>query len=1056
MKPRANTQTQVRALLWEEARVGGAIAGVCTLVGLLLLSVNYRVEGAWQRDEFTTYFGALGLPIITAFLLILNIDTSGHLVGGFSKRILRLPVQTTIAVAVSLMMRTAIMFATSSVLLLFAAFFYDDTPGITAVCLITLGYLVLQTLDWLRGPLRGLSSSVVLLAIASTSLWIWPDAPVFEPIRELFDAVTRTPAVLPTVLVFALVVGLAVNTFAVNADRIGRRYGPPEIWEWPGLLSPSRRRVINKRPFSSPMAAQVWFELRRTKFLMPLIALFTFAVLYVAVWFADANTSIAAQQVIRFYGLFFSVLMAAAVQGIQSRVIGFRRHSSMTGYEYLQPLTDAQFASARAIAAGILLIPTIVAALIFHFGVAGQMFITKIIPEALERGMTSPREIVWILISRGLFVGLFAWAAFAIGTRLFRRILAVLIAIYVVLALIGLTLKRYSMFYLIDFSWPNERDKVASLLVTLLLVAAVSSAIRLTRRGLLPARTLAKWTIAWLLLAWLFRSVLLSVWVPGPAPLNQQLLAILTALGTASLLPLVYFAILFDVNRRRSARSASVDPSQHAGAPFRLSAGLVAGAVLAAFVVWLGWPEAPAFLKYRRSHDYPATREELDAWYITPPADQNAAPKYLDVSSKLEFRQQVYNDRYSQVKRTMLVHGTRRERSISTITSDDYLYVIGTSAPMRTGLLDPRKWNLTEFYWGEVTSKIAPQLEEIAKQDTSISRYPMDLTKGYDTMMEHLDPLRALTRQARLDAMHWTLAGKPDRAVSSIVAGLAISRSLQQEPVIISQLVGFATIGVNMEAVEFLLNRSVPAEADLARLQRAVEGAVPPSSERLLFDRAMIGEGGIQASIVYLPIVNDTYMRVPNATPKVLLPLLAFPLASTQMVLTFEMDNTLRDARLPWAEFQRSSDARQTSEYWYALSFASPLVGMIMPAMTRAYESEWRNRTMLDNARVAIAVERYRLAHKKLPDTLDVLVPDFLTEVPDDYFAGPGVPLKYIVRDTGEYAVYSIGADQEDDYGIYNKKDGYRAGDIMLTVAPMSARTGKQVGTYYDVTESDQ
>jgi len=68
----------------------------------------------------------------------------------------------------------------------------------------------------------------------------------------------------------------------------------------------------------------------------------------------------------------------------------------------------------------------------------------------------------------------------------------------------------------------------------------------------------------------------------------------------------------------------------------------------------------------------------------------------------------------------------------------------------------------------------------------------------------------------------------------------------------------------------------------------------------------------------------------------------------------------------------------------------------------------------LEMAKVLLAVERYRLAHARLPETLDQLVPDYLAAVPTDPF--DGMPLRYKRFDRG-FLVYSVGEDGKDDGG---------------------------------------
>jgi hypothetical protein len=69
----------------------------------------------------------------------------------------------------------------------------------------------------------------------------------------------------------------------------------------------------------------------------------------------------------------------------------------------------------------------------------------------------------------------------------------------------------------------------------------------------------------------------------------------------------------------------------------------------------------------------------------------------------------------------------------------------------------------------------------------------------------------------------------------------------------------------------------------------------------------------------------------------------------------------------------------------------------------------------VDSARVACALERYRLTNGKLPDTLEALAPQFLAAVPNDVIDGK--PLHYRPAADGGYLLYSIGWNQTDEGG---------------------------------------
>ena len=81
-----------------------------------------------------------------------------------------------------------------------------------------------------------------------------------------------------------------------------------------------------------------------------------------------------------------------------------------------------------------------------------------------------------------------------------------------------------------------------------------------------------------------------------------------------------------------------------------------------------------------------------------------------------------------------------------------------------------------------------------------------------------------------------------------------------------------------------------------------------------------------------------------------------------------------------------------------------------------------------------MAVERFRIAHGRLPERLDDLVPTYLEGVPTDPFDGEAI--RYAQLPEG-YVVYSIGQNLLDDGGIEVNCEAQAAGedDITFTVA---------------------
>jgi hypothetical protein len=110
-------------------------------------------------------------------------------------------------------------------------------------------------------------------------------------------------------------------------------------------------------------------------------------------------------------------------------------------------------------------------------------------------------------------------------------------------------------------------------------------------------------------------------------------------------------------------------------------------------------------------------------------------------------------------------------------------------------------------------------------------------------------------------------------------------------------------------------------------------------------------------------------------------------------------------------------------------SFAKQLV----PAVMNATVKSTRCQTWIDAARVACALVPYRLANRQLPESLEALVPPFLSRLPTDVITGQ--PLRFRRTSLDDYAVYSAGWNKTDEGGKRGHSRGQNA----------NARTGDWV-----------
>jgi hypothetical protein len=92
---------------------------------------------------------------------------------------------------------------------------------------------------------------------------------------------------------------------------------------------------------------------------------------------------------------------------------------------------------------------------------------------------------------------------------------------------------------------------------------------------------------------------------------------------------------------------------------------------------------------------------------------------------------------------------------------------------------------------------------------------------------------------------------------------------------------------------------------------------------------------------------------------------------------------------------------------------------MLLPALSRVVTKAAMAQTAFNQAAIACALERHRLANGHYPETLAALAPWFISALPDDVITGE--PYKYHLTDDGRFVLYSVGWDEKDDGGVSGK-----------------------------------
>jgi hypothetical protein len=112
----------------------------------------------------------------------------------------------------------------------------------------------------------------------------------------------------------------------------------------------------------------------------------------------------------------------------------------------------------------------------------------------------------------------------------------------------------------------------------------------------------------------------------------------------------------------------------------------------------------------------------------------------------------------------------------------------------------------------------------------------------------------------------------------------------------------------------------------------------------------------------------------------------------------------------------------------YSVLHHQMIAAMIFPSVAKTPAKTAVAQTAANQAAIACALERYRLAKGQFPEKLESLTPQYISRLPNDVITGQ--PYKYRRTDDGQFILYSVGWNEKDDggvpgtHGLYDDKEG--------------------------------
>jgi hypothetical protein len=292
----------------------------------------------------------------------------------------------------------------------------------------------------------------------------------------------------------------------------------------------------------------------------------------------------------------------------------------------------------------------------------------------------------------------------------------------------------------------------------------------------------------------------------------------------------------------------------------------------------------------------------------------------------------------------------------------------------------------------ELNKEMFALLHEAGKVESCY--HPIDFSQGPFPKNDHLQNIRRGCQSLGIAVIYYSQTNQSQKAYEVLNDQLRLGQSISRSPLLISHLVRIAILSMGVSGAQEIINRITLNESDL----RSLQGYLQQIEQTTKIGPALLGE--ICFCLEYRKLnCNTLPEKAGNFFQRDIIALIE---AYQQMI---EADKLPIQEQLP--KVRKIIEEANTG----FLVFPPRI---ILPAIERVYETHLRVRANMDCAIMALAIERYRLKEGKLPETVDELVPTYLTQVYLDPFDGK--PLRYKRTDPG-YIIYSVGEDGVDNGG---------------------------------------
>ncbi len=335
-------------------------------------------------------------------------------------------------------------------------------------------------------------------------------------------------------------------------------------------------------------------------------------------------------------------------------------------------------------------------------------------------------------------------------------------------------------------------------------------------------------------------------------------------------------------------------------------------------------------------------------------------------------------------------------------------------------------------------SKYDPAIEELRQaSQRPDSRFPLDYDdeNPAEILLPHLAALKRCSQVLQLRAIAELQNGESEKALADIKLNFRLIDSVHSEPFIITHLVRRAILQITLQPVWEGLAEHKWSDAQLAEL----DSELSKLDFLADYEFSVRSERAAHIKIVdWMEQKRSRFWELFNMIDNDYKGTMKHFGLSVEIYLMpkgwyYQSEIVLSKAQQQWV-LPMVDDAQQTVSPQAARESVATVgslrptgvnlfARLLLPELGNYAEKVANGQTVANEARIAIALERYRLAHGRYPDSLDALVPQFMEKIPHDIIGGQ--PLHYRLTEDGLFVLYSVGWNERDDGGTVGfKTDG--------------------------------